>query len=176
MQRNRSLAKYRICGFYFVHDLFMITFFSVLSWKLLHCIVPVCLSGVCIWIKTNMLLLFSFLNPKTFLERYGISLFQIKHYPWFFFVLFLFDFTLICLTILVGLFLTYAKGKSVSPSKTDSSFLLRIKSRIYLISDLAGSAKRRGPRLENRLYPWVLWEAWMERKIDGILRYKQGRS
>lgn len=48
MQSNRRLAKYRICGFYFVHDLCMITFFSVLSCKLLHCIVPVCLSGVCI--------------------------------------------------------------------------------------------------------------------------------
>lgn len=66
MQRNRSLAKYRICGFYFVHDLCMITFFSVLSCKLLHCIVPVCLSGVCIWIETNMFLLFSFLKPITF--------------------------------------------------------------------------------------------------------------
>lgn len=67
MQRNRRLAKYRICGFYFVHDLCMIIFFSVLSCKLLHCIVPVCLSGFCIWMETNMLLLFSFLKPITFL-------------------------------------------------------------------------------------------------------------
>ena len=73
MQRNRRLAKYRICGFYFVHDLCMITF-SVLSCKLLHCIVPVCLSGVCIWIETNMLILFSFLKSKTFGEKYGIYL------------------------------------------------------------------------------------------------------
>lgn len=74
-----------------------------------------------------------------------------------FFVLLLFDLRLNYFTILVGLLLTYAKDKSRSLSKADSSFLLRIKSGICLVSDLAGSAKKKGPRLENRLYSWVLW-------------------
>lgn len=157
MQRNRRLAKHRICGFYFVHDLCMITFFSVLSCKLLHCIVPVCLSGVCIWIETNMLLLFSFLKPELFWRDLEFPYFRLSTILDLL-LLFLFDLTLNYLTILFGLFLTYAKDKSRSPSKADSSLLLRIKSRIYLISDLAGSAKRKRPKLENRLYPWVLWE------------------
>lgn len=76
MQRNRRLAKYRICGFYFVCDLCMITFFSVLSCKLLHCMVPVCLSSVCIWIKTNVLLFIFIFEAKNFFgEIYEISLF-----------------------------------------------------------------------------------------------------
>lgn len=55
MQKKRILAKYRICGFHFAHDLYSIILSNALSYVLLHCTIPVSL-----WIETNNLLLFLF--------------------------------------------------------------------------------------------------------------------
>lgn len=65
MQKKRMLAKYRICAFYFVHDLCTNTFSNVLSYVLLHCTAPKCLPGIFVNWDNKPFFLFSFLKPVT---------------------------------------------------------------------------------------------------------------
>lgn len=64
MQKKRMLAKYRICDFYFVHDLCTITFSNVLSYVLLHCTAKMSAWYHC-ELRQKTFLLFSFLKPVT---------------------------------------------------------------------------------------------------------------
>lgn len=75
MQRNRRLAKYRICGFYFVHDLCMITFFQCIILQATSLYSP-SLSFWFLYLDGDKYASFIFiLEANNFFGRYGISLY-----------------------------------------------------------------------------------------------------